>query len=127
MKGLLTDSGFSIGSYYSFLEHRKITGWVPVFGKYKFEIEGFNIIKKRRILLPKIAYNTGCMVQKIYRTTTKDCKACPTKSTGVPNKGLRQISRTFMMSSIFALTADNIVKEAYNEEATAKHNRTCIW
>nr|WP_220182403.1 transposase [Pedobacter sp.]QJS06199.1 transposase, IS1182 family [Pedobacter sp.] len=33
-------------------------------------------------------------VQKIYRTTTKDCKVCPMKSTCVPNESLRQITRT---------------------------------
>ena len=33
-------------------------------------------------------------VQKIYRTATKDCKVCPMISTCVPNKSLRQITRT---------------------------------
>lgn len=32
--------------------------------------------------------------QKIYRTSSTDCKGCPMKSTCVPNKSLRQITRT---------------------------------
>ena len=41
IQDLLADGGFSNGSNYAFLEQRQITGWIPVFGKYKPEIEGF--------------------------------------------------------------------------------------
>lgn len=51
MTDLLADAGYSNGSNYKFLEERKITGWIPVFGKYKHEIEGFPYNKKRTNIL----------------------------------------------------------------------------
>jgi transposase len=35
LQELLADGGYSNGSNYAFLEQRQITGWIPVFGKYK--------------------------------------------------------------------------------------------
>lgn len=73
------------------------------FGKYKPEIEGFPYNKEKDEYrcpmnkpLPFKGFHTTLdgTVQKIYRTTTKDCKACPMKSSCVPNKSLRQITRT---------------------------------
>ncbi len=103
MTDLLADAGYSNGSNYNFLEQRGITGWIPVFGKYKPEIEGFPYNKEKDEYccpmskpLPFKGFHTTLdgTVQKIYRTTTKDCKACPMKSTCVPNKTWRQIIRT---------------------------------
>ena len=103
MTDLLADAGYSNGSNYHFLEQRKITGWIPVFGKYKPEIEGFPYNKDKDEYrcpmnnpLPFKGFHTTLdgTVQKIYRTTTKDCKVCPMKSTCVPNKTWRQITRT---------------------------------
>jgi transposase len=101
MTDLLADAGYSNGSNYNFLEQRKITGWIPVFGKYKPEIEGFPYNKEKDRCpmnkpLPFKGFHITLdgTVQKIYRTTTKDCKLCPMKSTCVPNKSLRQITRT---------------------------------
>jgi transposase len=103
MTDLLADAGYSNGSNYNFLEQRGITGWIPVFGKYKPEIEGFPYNKEKDEYhcpmnkpLPFKGFHTTLdgTVQKIYRTTTKDCKACSMKSTCVPNKTWRQITRT---------------------------------
>ncbi|WP_157282847.1 hypothetical protein [Pedobacter antarcticus] len=47
MTDLLADAGYSNGSNYNFLEQRGITGWIPVFGKYKPEIEGFPYNKEK--------------------------------------------------------------------------------
>jgi transposase len=121
MTDLLADAGYSNGSNYNYLEQRGITGWIPVFGKYKPEIEGFSYNKEKDEYrcpmnkpLPFKGFHTNQdgTVLKIYRTATKDCKTCPMKSTCVPNKTWRQIIRTIMMSSISELSADNIVKEA---------------
>jgi transposase len=103
MTDLLADAGYSNGSNYNFLENKKITGWIPVFGKYKPEIEGFPYHKDKDEYscpmnkpLPFKGLHTtrDGTVQKIYRTATKDYKACLMKSTCVPNKSLRQITRT---------------------------------
>jgi transposase len=103
MTDLLADAGYSNGSNYNYLEQRGITGWIPVFGKYKPEIEGFSYNKEKDEYrcpmnkpLPFKGFHTNQdgTVLKIYRTATKDCKTCPMKSTCVPNKTWRQIIRT---------------------------------
>ena len=103
MQDLLADGGFSNGSNYAFLEQRQITGWIPVFGKYKPEIEGFPydqekdqfICAEGKILSFK-TYDTNADggLLKIYRADYQDCKHCPLKSSCVPRSQCRQITRT---------------------------------
>ena len=53
MQALLADAGYSNGSNYYMLEQRGITGWIPVFGKYKPEIAGFPYDKENdRFICP---------------------------------------------------------------------------
>jgi hypothetical protein len=47
MTDLLADAGYSNGFNYKFLEQRNVTGWKPVFGMYKPEIEGFPYKKEK--------------------------------------------------------------------------------
>ncbi|PSR52307.1 hypothetical protein AHMF7605_24490 [Adhaeribacter arboris] len=103
LKELLADGGYSNGSNYAFLEQRKITGWIPVFGQYKSEIEGFPYDQQAdyftcptgKILAFK-TYDTNAEggLLKIYRATYQDCKHCPLKSSCVPKSQCRQITRT---------------------------------
>lgn len=51
-------------------------------------------------------------VQKIYRTATKDCKACPINPPVCQIKYGDRLLGQFLTSSISELLADNIVKEA---------------
>lgn len=44
---LLADTNYANGYNYGLLEQKGITGWVPVFGKYKAEIEGFSYNKEK--------------------------------------------------------------------------------
>ena len=103
MQDLLADGGFSNGSNYAFLEQRQITGWIPVFGKYKPEIEGFPYdAEEDQFTCPagKIlsfrTYDTNADggLLKIYRADYQDCKHCPLKSSCVPKSQCRQITRT---------------------------------
>lgn len=103
LRELLADSGYSNGSNYAFLEQRKLTGWIPVFGQYKPEIEGFPYDQEKdhftcpagKILAFK-TYDTNADggLLKIYRANYQDCKHCPLKSTCVPKSQCRQITRT---------------------------------
>lgn len=103
LQELLADSGYSNGSNYAFLEQRQITGWIPVFGKYKSEIEGFPYDQQEdhftcpagKILSFK-TYDTNAEggMLKIYRANYQDCKHCPLKSLCVPKSQCRQITRT---------------------------------
>ena len=103
LKELLADGGYSNGSNYAFLEQRKITGWIPVFGQYKPVIKGFPYDQEAdhftcpagKILAFK-TYDTNAEggLLKIYRATYQDCKQCPLKPTCVPKSPCRQITRT---------------------------------
>ncbi|QMU28807.1 IS1182 family transposase [Adhaeribacter radiodurans] len=100
---LLADGGYSNGSNYAFLEQRKITGWIPVFGQYKPEIAGFPYDQQAdhftclagKVLAFK-TYDTNAEggLLKIYRATYQDCKQCSLKPTCVPKSQCRQITRT---------------------------------
>jgi transposase len=103
LQQLLADSGYSNGSNYAFLEQRQITGWIPVFGKYKPEIAGFPYDQQEdhftcpagKVLSFK-TYDTNAEggLLKIYRANYQDCKHCPLKSSCVPKSQCRQITRS---------------------------------
>jgi hypothetical protein len=102
LQELLADGGYSNGSNYAFLEQRQITSWIPVFGKYKPEIESFSYDQQRpfhlsgREILSFKTYDTSAEggLLKIYRANYQDCKHCPLKSTCVPKSQCRQITCT---------------------------------
>jgi hypothetical protein len=103
LQDILADAAYSNGSNYAFLEQRGITGWIPVFGMYKPEIEGFLYNEKEdhftcpagKVLSFK-TYDTNAEggLLKIYRANYQDCKHCPLKSSCVPKSQCRQITRT---------------------------------
>jgi hypothetical protein len=41
MDELVADAGYSSGEALQYLEHKNINAWIPNFGQYKFEREGF--------------------------------------------------------------------------------------
>ncbi|MFS4467498.1 transposase [Maribacter sp. 2210JD10-5] len=103
MTDLLADTGYSNGSNYDFLEQWKVTGWIPVFGKYKPEIEGFPYNKERDEYscpmdrpLPFKGFSTNKdgTVLKNYWAAPRDCKACPMKLRCAPKKKCKSITRT---------------------------------
>ncbi|ALI98573.1 IS1182 family transposase [Rufibacter tibetensis] len=103
MQDLVADAGYSNGANYALLEQRGITGWIPVFGKYKPEIEGFPYDEQADCFtcpagkaLPFKSYDTtadGGLV-KVYLARYQDCKNCPLKSSCAPKSPCRQIRRT---------------------------------
>ncbi|MEO1547523.1 MAG: IS1182 family transposase, partial [Bacteroidota bacterium] len=103
MTDLLADTGYSNGSNYDFLEKRKVTGWIPVFGKYKPKIEGFPYDRERDEYrcpmdrpLPFKGFSTNKYgtVLKNYWAAPRDCKACPMKPQCAPKKRCKSITRT---------------------------------
>ncbi|MGI4804472.1 MAG: transposase [Janthinobacterium lividum] len=100
---LLADTNYSNGYNYSLLEQKGITGWVPVFGKYKPVSEGFPYNKEKdeyscpmnKPLLFKGLYkNLDDTLLKNYSASGKDCRTCPNKSSCAPNTLRRKITRT---------------------------------
>ncbi|RYF26922.1 MAG: hypothetical protein EOO42_00020 [Flavobacteriales bacterium] len=103
MTDLLADAAYSNGSNYSFLEQRNVTGWIPVFGKYKPEIEGFPYNKEKDEYtcpmnkpLPFKGFYTSLdgSVFRNYWAASKECTVCPMKSTCAPNTRCKLITRT---------------------------------
>ena len=99
---LLADTNYSNGYNYSLLEQKGITGWVPVFGKYKLVIEGFPYNKEKdeyscpmnKPLPFKGLYkNLDDTLLKYYSASGKDCRTCHMKSSCAPNTHRRKITR----------------------------------
>ncbi|WP_457272430.1 transposase [Pedobacter sp. UYEF25] len=103
MTDLLADAGYSNGSNYKFLEQKGITGWIPVFRKYKHEIEGFPYNKEKDEYtcpmgksLPFKGFHTNLdgTVLKNYWAAPKECKVCPKQSTWPKKAIFKKITRT---------------------------------
>jgi len=100
---LLADAGYANGSNYAFLEERGITPWIPVFGQYKAEIEGFTYDLEtdaytcsagKRLPFQKYDTSADGSWLKIYWAAYQDCHHCPLKSACVPTARRKQLTRT---------------------------------
>ncbi|WP_235336652.1 transposase [Pontibacter korlensis] len=103
MQELLADAGYSNGSNYHMREQQGITGWIPVFGKYKPEIEGFPYDNRRdRYMcpmgkpLPFMGFDRTAdgRLLKNYWAAPADCRQCACKPTCAPKARCRKITRT---------------------------------
>nr|WP_255710118.1 transposase [Pontibacter harenae] len=103
MQDLLADAGYSNGSNYYMLEQQGITGWIPVFGKYKPKIEGFPYDRENdRYLCPMgkplpfmgFDHTMDGRLLKNYWAGPSDCRQCPNKPTCAPRTRCRKITRT---------------------------------
>jgi transposase len=103
LEEVLADTGYSNGSNYALLEGWKITGWIPVFGHFKPQIEGFPYDSEgdyftcsagKRLSFKTFATHAETGLLKVYRADYQDCKQCALKPTCVPKSQCRQIIRT---------------------------------
>ena len=85
---IIADTGYSSGEALKALEENNITGYIPNFGQFKAEREGFSYHldgdyylcpKGKRVEFKMIKDNNGYPVKE-YRTTRKDCLPCPLRS-----------------------------------------------
>lgn len=83
---ILADGGYSSGEALKYLNNNNIEAWMPNFGQYKPEREGFvydkendKYICSQGIDLPyrKTASSRKGDEFKVYRSSRKDCKNCP--------------------------------------------------
>jgi transposase len=100
---LAADTGYSNGVNYALLEAQGITPWIPVFGKYKSEIEGFSYDEKadsftcpagKQLPFKNFHADLDGRLGKRYTASTSDCRLCPHKPTCAPNIKKRQLIRT---------------------------------
>lgn len=99
---IIADTGYSSGEALKALERHKITGYIPNFGKYKPEREGFTYHKEedyyscpqgKQILFKKIKSNNGHLARE-YRSTRKDCGPCPLRATCIGKSPEKKIVDT---------------------------------
>lgn len=99
---ILADTGYSSGTALKALEHHNITGYIPNFGKYKPEREGFQYHKEydyytcpqnKKVEFKKIKRNNGHLVKE-YRTSRADCGPCPFRTSCIGKSPEKKIVNT---------------------------------
>ncbi|MDB5235814.1 MAG: hypothetical protein JWR44_2807 [Hymenobacter sp.] len=100
---LLADAGYANGTNYAWLEAQQITAWMPVFGKYKPDLDGFTYdrltdtftcAEGKTLPFQKYDTNQDGSWHKIYWAACRDCQQCPRKPTCAPRARRKQINRT---------------------------------
>jgi IS5 family transposase len=99
---IIADTGYSSGAALKALELNNITGYIPNFGQYKHEREGFTYHKEgdyylcpenKKMLFKKIKDNNGYSMKE-YRSSRKDCGPCPLRSTCIGKSFEKSIRET---------------------------------
>lgn len=99
---ILADTGYSSGAALKALEQNNITGYIPNFGQYKHEREGFTYhkegdyytcVENKKIVFKKIKANNGYSIRE-YRSSRKDCVCCPLRSTCIGKSFEKSIRET---------------------------------
>ncbi|QKG59177.1 IS1182 family transposase (plasmid) [Hymenobacter sp. BRD128] len=103
LREVAADTNYSNGVNYALLEAQGITPWIPVFGKYKPQIEGFSYDPEADCftcpagkLLPFKSFDSDPdgRLSKRYSASSRDCRLCPRKPTCAPKTTKRKITRT---------------------------------
>ena len=87
---IAADAGYSSGESLKYLEEKGLEGWIPNFGQYKPEREGFvyNALydryectregsNKAHLPFKRIQADSKGYAKKTYRSSETDCKGCP--------------------------------------------------
>jgi len=99
---ILADTGYSSGAALKALEANNITGYIPNFGQYKYEREGFTYHKEgdyylcsqnKKLVFKKVKENNGYAMRE-YRSSRKDCANCPLRSTCIGKSFEKSIRET---------------------------------
>jgi transposase len=100
---LLADGSYSSGEALQALEDHNIEGYIPNFGQYKHDREGFTYDKKndqyicsQNKLLPfkKISTSSLGYQRKSYRSSALDCAQCPLRSQCIGKSDFKKIEDT---------------------------------
>ncbi|MGI4822676.1 MAG: IS1182 family transposase [Janthinobacterium lividum] len=100
---LVADTNYSNGVNYALLEAQGSTPWIPVFGKYKPEIDRFRYEAEtdcftcfagKRLSFKNFYKNQDGGLANVYRAASQDCRLCPRKPSCAPNVKKRQLIRT---------------------------------
>ncbi len=100
---LLADGGYSSGEALQTLEDNNIEGYIPNFGQYKHDREGFTYDKKndkyicsqgKELPFKKISTSSLGYQRKSYRSSALDCAKCPLRSQCVGKSDFKKIEDT---------------------------------
>ena len=99
MDELVADAGYSSGEALQYLENKNINAWIPNFGQYKYEREGFLYNEEldqyectreggNKAILPfkKQSITTKGHELKSYRSSETVCKICPLREQCIGSK-----------------------------------------
>jgi transposase len=100
---LLADGGYSSGEALQALEDNNIEGYIPNFGQYKHDREGFTYDKKndkyicsqgKDLPFKKISKSSLGYERKSYRSSALDCARCPLRSQCIGKSDFKKIEDT---------------------------------
>lgn len=100
---VLADTGYSSGQALKALEENNIVGYIPNFGQYKPTREGFTYDKEhdrytctegKHLIFKKIMTSPLGYLMRHYRSSAKDCKNCPLKTTCIGKSNEKKIDET---------------------------------
>jgi transposase len=103
LRELLADAGYANGANYALLEKQQVTAWIPVFGQYKPEVDGFTYepgadkytcSAGKDLSFQKYDTTADGSWLKIYWAACRDCQHCPLKATCAPKAKRKQLTRT---------------------------------
>jgi transposase len=105
LEEVLMDTGYSSGTALKYLEDENITGYIPNFGLYKSEREGFIYNKEKdqyectrglKAVLPYKSTSTDTLgfEKKSYRSSSKLCKHCPLRSECIGKSDYKKIEHS---------------------------------
>jgi len=128
---LLADTGYSSGSALEYLEQTGINAWIPNFGQFTPEREGFIYNKElnryecqrgNRALLPfkNVRTDSKGYTRHIYRSNESVCKNCPHKTACC---GEKTKFKKIEQSEHYELYMKNHEKRTKNERYAARMSR----
>ena len=100
---LLADGGYSSGEALQALEDNNIEGYIPNFGQYKHDREGFTYDKEndkyicsqgKALPFKKISTSSLGYQRKSYRSSALDCAKCPLRSQCIGKSDFKKIEDT---------------------------------
>lgn len=100
---ILADTGYSSGEALKALDEKNIVGYIPNFGQYKPTREGFTYDKEhdrytcaqgKHLIFKNIKTTPLGYVMRHYRSSAKDCKNCPLKTTCIGKSNEKKIDET---------------------------------
>jgi transposase len=103
LRDVVANTGYSNGFNYAFLEQRGITPWIPTYGAYKPEVDGFTYQAQgdeyrcqanKSLPFRKYRVTADGTWMKHYRAYYQDCQACPHKASCVPSADHKQLVRS---------------------------------